>query len=196
MEELEKGDLAVLFSAPHCVDHLRDGKIKAHEINTDILIKKIKEKIDVSIIYKTESLNEDANLDENSNYKTKVLNFIKENHVKIFIDIHGMNYNREEDICIGTAFGKNLNGREDILNIMITKFKEAGYINTTVDVPFSASNKNCMSTFVAQRCKIPSFQIEINNKYRYPKSKEYDLEKLVSCFCDIIYNVSNNEKDI
>lgn len=186
MEELQQGKIAVLFSAPHCVDHLRNGKIKAHEINTDTLIKKIKEKINVSIIYKTESLMEDANWDENSNYKNKVVNFINENNIKLFIDIHGMSYNRKEDICIGTAFGNNLYGRDDILAFFIKRFKEAGYINTTVDVPFSASNKNCMSTYVAAKCQIPSFQIEINNKYRYPKSKEYDLEKLVDCFYDII----------
>lgn len=186
MEELEKGNIAILFSAPHCIDHLREGKIKAHEINTDTLIKKIKEKVNVSIIYKTESLNEDANWDEKSNYKSKVENFIIENNIKLFIDIHGMSYNREEDICIGTAFGSNLNGRNDILDTMIEKFKEAGYANTTVDVPFSASNKNCMSTFVAAKCKIPSFQIEINNKYRYPKSKEYNIESLVNTFVGII----------
>lgn len=189
MEELEEGDIAILFSAPHCVDHFRNGKIKVHEINTDTLIKKIKEKINVSIIYKKESLTEDANWDQNCNYKNKVVNFINEKNIKLFIDIHGMSYNREEDICIGTAFGKNLNGGTNILDVMTKKFKEAGYVNTTVDMPFSASNKNCMSTFVASKCKIPTFQIEINNKYRYPKSKEYDLEKLVNCFCDIICNL-------
>ncbi len=186
MEEIKKGTIGVMLSAPHAVDHFREGKIKLHEINTDTLIKRINEKIDVSIIYKTESLNEDANWDKDSNYKKLAEKFVKENNIKLFLDIHGMSYDREEDICIGTAFGKNVNGKEDMLNLIVSSFKKAGYSNTTIDVPFSASNENCVSTYIASKCKIPAFQVEINNKYRYPKSEKYDLDKLENTFVNII----------
>ncbi len=186
MEEIKKGSICVMLSAPHCVNHLRAGKVKLKEINTDVLIKKIKEKVDISIIYKTESENEDANWDKVSNYKQKAERFVKDNEVKLFLDIHGMDCSRKEDICIGTAHGSNVKGREDILKLLENTFKINGYKNTTIDEPFSANNPNCVSTYVSRNCNIPAFQIEINNKYRYPLSKEYNIEKLVDTFVNII----------
>ncbi len=186
MEKIKKGNICVMLSAPHCVNHLRAGKVKPKEINTDELIKKIKEKIDISIIYKTESENEDANWDKDSIYKQKAEIFVRENGVKLLLDIHGMDLSRKEDICIGTAHGRNIKGREDILKLLENTFKINGYKNTTIDEPFSASNPNCVSTYISRNCNIPAFQIEINNKYRYPLSKEYNLEKLVDTFVNII----------
>lgn len=63
---IELGKIRVMMSAPHCVDHLRNKKIKKGEVNTDTLIKRIKEKIDISIIYKTTPLSDDPNYDEKS----------------------------------------------------------------------------------------------------------------------------------
>lgn len=77
-------------------------------------------------------------------------------------------------------------GREDILELIENTFKINGYENTTIDKPFSANNPNCVSTYISKHCNIPAFQIEINNKYRYPLSKEYDLEGLVDTFVNII----------
>ena len=42
-----------------------------------------------------------------------------------------------------------------------------------VDEPFAARNENCVSTYIAKKCKIPAIQIEINLKYRSSKYKEY-----------------------
>lgn len=185
-EIIEEGKLKIMFSAPHCVNHFRNGKIKAREINTDTLVKEIHTFKDVSIIYKTESSQEDANWDEKCEYKTKCKEYIINNDIKVFLDIHGMNYTREEEICIGTAYGNNIFGRTDIQKILVDTFKEYGYKNVTIDEPFNAKNPNCMSAYISKECNIPTFQIEINNKYRYDLCEEYNLDNLVQCFSKII----------
>jgi hypothetical protein len=183
---IEKGNKKIMLSAPHCVDHYRNGKIKKREINTDTLIKKIKEKSDINIIYKTESLNEDANYDDISEYRNKAKEFVNQNNICLFLDIHGMDYDRKQDICIGTAYGKNVHNRKDIIYNMIKIFNKYGYKNVTIDMPFSASNDNCVSTYISNNCNIPSFQIEINNKYRFEESDFFDMDKLVEAFVELI----------
>ena len=187
---IELGKIKVMMSAPHCVDHLRNKKIKKGEVNTDTLIKRIKEKIDISIIYKTTPLSDDPNYDEKSEYKEELAKVIKEQKIIMLLDIHGMDYRRKEDICIGTAHGKNLNNRSDILEYAVKVFKDAGYSNVTIDEPFSADNINCVSTYISKNCSIASLQIEINNKYRYEKSIEFDLEKLSNCFVELIKKIT------
>ena len=185
-EVIKEGKLKIMFSAPHSAHHLRKGKIKPKEINTDTLVKELYTLKDVSIIYKTESTNEDANWDKECLYKTKCKEIITKNGINIFLDIHGMDYKREQDICIGTANGRNILGRTDIQTVLVDTFKEYGYKNVTVDKPFNAKNSNCMSSYVARECDIPAFQIEINNKYRYEPCDECNLKNLINCFCKII----------
>ena len=186
MQELLEGNANIMFSAPHCVDHFREGKKKVKETNTGTIVKELNKIKNVPAIYKTKSEFEDANWDKESKYKEECKEYILKNNVKYFIDIHGMNYEREEDICIGTAYGRNILNREDILAIIVEQFKEYGYKNVSIDIPFNALNKNCVSSYVSRECKIPAFQIEINNKYRFPLCKEYNLENIIKCFESII----------
>ncbi len=187
---IEKGDIKIMLSAPHSVNHFRNGKVKSREINTDTLLKMIKERLDINIIYKTNSENEDANYDEVSKYRDTLVEYIRDENIKLLLDIHGMRCSRKEDICIGTAHGKNTKGREDIVEEMVRVFNKYGYKNVSIDEPFSAKNPNCVSTNISYRCDIPAFQIEINNKYRYPESEEYNLESLTEAFVSIIKSIS------
>lgn len=185
-EVIEEGNLKIMFSAPHSADHLRKGKIKPKEINTDTLVKELYTLKDVNIIYKTESLTEDANWDKECIYKTKCKEVVQNKNINIFLDIHGMDYKREEDICIGTANGRNILGRIDLQSILVDTFQEYGYRKVTIDKPFNAKNSNCMSSYISRECNIPAFQIEINNKYRYEPCEECNLKKLIECFSKII----------
>ncbi len=180
---IQKGNINILLSAPHCVNHLREGRIKSREINTDTLLKEIYKVKKVNIIYKTESLNEDANYDEKSVYKEACEKFVKENNIKFFIDIHGMSYKRKEDICIGTGRGRNIYNKTDIVDNIENKFKDFGYEYVTIDNPFSAVNRNCVSSYISRKCGIPAVQIEINTRYRI---EEKEIERLVHCMCEII----------
>lgn len=185
-EILLKGSQKIMFSAPHSVDHFRNGRIKLREINTDTIVKELNARKDVPCIYKTYSGNEDANWDIDSPYKKICKEYVTQNNIRFFIDIHGMDHLREEDICIGTANGKNLENYEVTITTLKEIFLKYGYKRVTIDKPFSADNLRCVSRYISKECGIDALQIEINNKYRFPKSNEYDLENLICCFEEII----------
>ena len=185
-EELLKGSKKIMFSAPHSAPHFRNGKVKVREINTDFIVKELNKRKDVPVIYKIKSENEDANWDKKSTYKQICKDYVLQNDIHFFIDIHGMDYNRKEDICIGTANGKNLKDYDEIITKLKSVFNEFGYTNIGIDRPFSADNIRCVSTYISQECSIDAVQIEINNKYRFSECDEYDLENLIKCFEKIV----------
>lgn len=190
-EIVKEGKLKIVFSAPHSVEHFRKGEMKPKEINTDTIVKELYDLKDVSVIYKTDSTDEDANWDKDCEYKRKCRDLILTNDAKIFLDIHGMDYKREQDICIGTAYGRNILNRLDLQNIIVDTFKEYGYKNVTIDKPFNAKRASCMSSYVYRECNIPAFQIEINNRFRYDGCEEYNLDNLIQCLCKIVDKFKN-----
>lgn len=181
-----KGNIPIILSAPHCKEQLREGKIKTKESETDTLAIEVANKINCSCIYKTKFYNNDPNWDKLSTYKNELVKFINNNNIKCLLDIHGMKAERKSDICIGTEFLQNICSRKDILNKLVTILKSNGFKNVTIDVPFSASNPNVISSFISATCSIPCFQIEINNRFRTPEYSEYNFELLTSTFIEII----------
>ena len=175
-----KGNKNIIISAPHSTMHKREGLILASETRTGHLVRKIAETTDIYGIYKIKAELNDANWDKDSEYKQAITNIVKNNNIKILLDIHGMAAYREPDICIGINAGKNIKNRYDILEKMVSIFKKHGFEKISVDEPFSAANENCVSTYIAKKCKIIAFQIEINRKYRSSQYQEFikysDLE--------------------
>ena len=55
-EKILKGSENIMFSAPHCVNHYRKGKIKSKEVNTDTIVIELNKRKDVPVIYKTRSV--------------------------------------------------------------------------------------------------------------------------------------------
>ncbi|MEI3356654.1 MAG: hypothetical protein V8R81_06535 [Clostridia bacterium] len=42
-------------------------------------------------------------------------------------------------------------------------------------LPFGATNKNCVSTYIADHCQIPAIQLEINLKYNHLDIKNLNI---------------------
>lgn len=171
------GSKKIILSAPHSVIHKRIDSIRPSETRTGILVKTIAHKCNTYGIYKIKNEDNDANWDENCEYKKYLGELIKNEKIKALIDIHGMAHHRIQDICIGINGGKNIQNNYKILNIIIEIFNSYGFEKVTVDIPFSASYKNCVSNYIAKKYNIPSFQIEINLKYRSSKYPEYEKYK-------------------
>ena len=150
-------------------------------------------------IYKTRNNLDDPNFDEKNEYKDVLIEYIKENNIKYLLDLHVMANFRHQDICIGTGLGKNIHNKLKLLSDMENKFIENGFISTTIDDPFNAVYKHTVSATIAKRCKIPCFQIEINNKYVKNKYEEYALESVLNTIAEVvdlcIEDLENNKKD-
>lgn len=176
----------VMLSAPHAVNQIRNGKIKKYEEKTRKIVERVARNTDSCCIYKTKCLEDDANYDEYSYYRKYCSNVVKKERIKAFLDIHGMSSKRAQDICISINDGNNINHRQDILEHVIAIFKNDGFANVTIDTPFSATRKSCVSTYIHNECNIIAFQIEINYKYRSKKYKEYDLDGIITTLSKIV----------
>ncbi len=191
-----EGKYNIILSAPHCVLHKRKKSVRPRETKTGVLVKTLSKKCDVYGIYKNKNENNDANWDRFCEYKRELSNTVKKNSIKALLDIHGMAGWREEDICIGTNFGKNIYGNEKIVKEMIRVFNEHGFKKVSVDQPFSATYPYCVSAYIAKKCKIPTFQIEINLKYRMGSYKEFEkYPKLETALAEIIEILKIKVKD-
>lgn len=169
-----KGKKKIILSAPHNVKHIRENCIRPRETKTGTIVKTLSKKYNTYGIYKNNNdCNNDANWDKKCLYKEEIKRIVKKENIRYLIDFHGMAAHREQDVCIGINGGKNINGNYDIANCMIEIFYKYGFENITIDEPFSAAYEYCVSTYIARECHIPTFQIEINLKYRMAKYKEY-----------------------
>ena len=177
--EILEGTGSVMFSAPHAVLQTRNGANKAAERYTGILCKLLNEDFHVPVIYKTRHLHDDANHDSISDYRNALCRYVNNNQIQYVIDLHQLNPDREMDICIGTGYGKNIEGHENLIDFIRESFQPLGLKQITVDEPFAAGNPNTVCATVASSCDVPAIQIEINTKLLMQGTDEY-------CFPDIL----------
>ena len=184
--EIIEGKIPVLISAPHSVRQIRNGKIKGKDMLTGAIVKEITRRTSCWGIYKTRNNNDDASYDiENNNYFEKALQIMKENNVKMFLDIHGAKDNEEFDIDIGTSNKENLNGREDVLKKIIDIFNKNGIQNIGIDQKFKANTMHTLTKKIALNVDIPCMQIEITKKYR-DLDQINNLEKVLNAITESV----------
>lgn len=189
-----KGKLPVLISAPHSVRQLRNGKIKERELYTGAIVVEIANQSNCFAIYKIFNNQDDANYDvENNEYKEEVLKIIKENDIKLFIDIHGADDNDIFDIDIGTNNYNNLNGKKEIVNSFENICKEKGINKIGIDEKFKADTFHTITKTVAANTNIPSIQIEITRKYR-KIDQISDMKKIIESIIQLINQYKEKEK--
>lgn len=166
------GDIPVLISAPHSVKQIRNGKIKAHEFYTGSIAHCLAKQIGCSCIAKQylieTSTNDDPNTDDkNCLYKKTVSNFLQNNKIKLFVDIHGLSSKRDcvVDVCIDS--GKNINNMQYVFDLQKIINNKFGENSCSIDKYFQASSENVMSKWVYSTYKVSAIQLEINGAYRW-----------------------------
>lgn len=175
--EIIKGKEKIIISAPHSVIHKRENSIRPGETKTGTIVKVLSKKCHIYGIYKNKNENNDANWDKECKYKSNTEDIVKKENIKALLDLHGMAAHREQDICIGINNGKNIYNNYEIVETMIDIFHKYGFKNVTIDKPFNAEYEYCVSNYISRECNIPTFQIEINLKYRSARYKEFKKYK-------------------
>ena len=157
------GKNAIILTAPHSVSQIREGKEKIGEYRTGLIVQLLGKLTDCHIGFKTRKLNDDANYDEKCSFKTSIKEYIKENQIAVLIDFHLSKPEREFSLDIGTGYGKNINERYDLLNI-IKENLELDFDDVKVDEVFPASYPHTVSATISRELEIPAIQLEINWK--------------------------------
>ena len=65
---------------------------------------------------------DDANYDPQNYYKDELIKIVKQQQIKLLIDLHIMSSKREHSIDIGTGRGTNICSRVDLLEIVYNNF--------------------------------------------------------------------------
>ncbi len=181
-----KGKIPVILSAPHSVKQLREGKIKEAENQTGAIVSILAEETGCFAIYKTYNKQDDANYDiENNEYKEEIKQIVKENDIKILLDIHGARDEYNFDIDLGTAYGENINNNIEILKKLKECFKKYKIENVTENKIFKVDNIRTVSKCINEETKIPCIQLEISWKYRNLDNLD-NIERLIKALKEFI----------
>jgi len=172
-----KNKSKIIISAPHTVKHIREWEIIPQDLLTWWLALYLWKRLNISVIYSTSYKVWDPNFDENnkSEYKQTLAKYIKENNIKLLIDLHGCWSFRDFSIELGTwwEWNPNLLWQLNVLNTIEKSLKDSlkSYIqrtgkSITKNSIFSASRETTVSAFISKECKIPTIQVEINKELR------------------------------
>ncbi len=174
---IKKGNIPILFTAPHTIKMREEDKIvKLNEPYTKAIALYLNKHFNVNCMIKTNDTGLDANKDNRDVFKTELLRFIKENNIKLVIDLHGSDKSRDFDIEFGTL--NNLSADYSIIKELEEAFTENGIGNVVYNNPFKGG---AITEYVYSLKDVDAIQVEINGKYRDYNNIE-ELEKLCKSF--------------
>ena len=170
---IKKGRIPILFTAPHAMKQVReDGTIKAGEPYTKAIALYLNKYFDVNCMIKTKDTGLDANRDNRDEFKTELLRFIKDNNIKLVIDLHGSDKDRGFDIEFGTL--NNLSADYSTIKELEEAFIENGISNIKHNDPFTGG---AITQYIYTLKDVEVIQLEINREYRSNKNID-KLERL------------------
>ena len=182
------GKIPIIVSAPHTVRQLRKGKIKGAEYQTGAIVNILVEETGCFAIYKTYNNQDDANYNiENNEYKKEIKRIVKENNIKLLLDIHGAKDEHRFDIDLGTAYGKNINNNIEILEKLKSYLKKNKIENVTENKIFKADSIRTISKYINEETKVPCIQLEVSWKYRDLNNLD-NIKRLIKALEEFILN--------
>ena len=157
-----KGNIPILLSAPHTMLQTReDGTQKLNEPYTKAISLYLNKYSNVYSIVKNNDTGIDSNRDNYDKYNVELRRLIKDNNIKLVIDIHGASSDREFDIEFGTL--NNLSADYSTIKELEEAFTENGITNIIHNEPFKGG---AITQGVYALTDVDVIQLEINGKYR------------------------------
>lgn len=156
------GKLPIILTAVHTMTQFKEnGKYKNPEPYTKAIAMYIAQTTNSSYLIKNKDTGVDPNNIENDVFKNMLLDNIKDNNIKLVIDIHGAKKDRDFDIELGTL--NNLSSDYSTIKELIEAFNENGIINVKINNPFKGGAIT-QKVFAETDCDV--IQIEINANFR------------------------------
>ena len=170
---LVKGDIPVLITAPHTMKQIKaDGSIKQAETFTKAIAMYLNDVCKSSYLIKILDTGMDSNRDNHDDFKTDLINFVKDNNIKLVIDLHGADRNRDFDVEFGTM--NNLTADITTIKELQEAFIHNGLINIEHNNPFKGG---AITQYLYNVKDVEVIQLEINGRFRDFKHID-ELEKL------------------
>ena len=204
-----RGNIPIMLSAPHAVNHFRNGQKKWADLWTGAITLYLQQTTDCHLIYNACFAETDPNFDppENNDYQNALRQYLKNTPVYVLLDIHGSSANREYAVELGSAPSPakseqekqedltSLHGIKIIEDIVISAFnqnfaklktpKKSVWKNKV----FSAGGQNTITKGISENTNTACLQLEINAEYRNPDNQE-QFTALIAALQKIIHKLS------
>lgn len=180
---INKGDTPILFSAPHTMLQVHeDGTVKYNEPYTKAIALYLNKYCGAYSIVKIKDTGIDSNREDHDEYKTELLRLVKKNDIKVIIDLHGSDPNRDYDVEFGTL--DNLSASYSTIKELEQSFINNGIINIEHNIPFRGG---AITKYLYKIDEVDVIQLEINCRYLDLNNVDL-LEQLVKSLVDFINN--------
>lgn len=164
------GQLPILISAPHTVNHVRDGNIKRQDGITGGIAEYLCQKFHTYGVIRTWNHGDDPNYSQDSvsmAYRDQIVRLVQEYDIKWVFDLHGIKWRWKTDINLGINDGRNI----CCANSMIRHFAELwpDDLIVKIDEPYKAASPWTVSSYVHRQTSSNCVQIELGPKARTTK---------------------------
>lgn len=184
----KSGETPVIITAVHTMDQHKKSGIKKAESFTKGISEYIANTSNSSYYIKLKDNGIESNSAEVDEFKENLLNKIKEKKIKLLLDIHGANRNRDFDVELGTL--NNLSAKFSTIKALEKAFIEHGITNIKFNDPFKGGG---ITKYIYSNTDIDVIQIEINKKFREYDNFD-DMEKLCNALISFINYYSSKNK--
>ena len=179
---LKEGKVPILFTAPHTMEQIKDdGSIKFAESFTKAIALYLNKYADVSVLIKINDTGLDSNRFNNDDFKKELMSFVRNNDIKLVIDLHGAKEERDFDVEFGTM--NNLSADYSTIKLLEDSFIKNNITNIVHNDPFKGG---AITQSLYEIKGVDAIQLEINSKFR----NESNIEKLKQV-CDALEDFIN-----
>ncbi len=182
---MRNGTIPIILTAVHTMQQDKWNIIKKSEPFTKAIAKYVAEQVNCSYYIKLKDNKIDSNSLKTDEFKNKLRDYIVENNIKLLIDIHGADRNRDFDVEIGTL--NNLSAAYSTTKELGEAFIETGIKNIKFNDPFKGGG---ITQFIYANTDIDIIQIEINRKYRDYNNFD-NIEKICQSLINFINQYNN-----
>ena len=174
---IKKGSIPILFTAPHTMEQVSgDGVKKLSEPYTKAIALYLNKYFDVNAIVKINDTGSDSNKDNRDEFKKELIRFVKDNNIRLVIDLHGSSIDRDFDVEFGTM--NNLSADYSTVKELSEAFTENGITNVKYNDPFKGG---AITQYLYGIQDVDVIQIEINRRFRDYNNLD-NINKLCNCF--------------
>lgn len=156
------GEVPILFTAVHTMNQtFETGKVKLSEPYTKAIGLYLNKYCNTSYLIKIKDTGIDSNRDNHDEFKDELIKIVKENNIKLVIDLHGASKDRDFDIEFGTL--NNLTADFSTIKELEEAFYENGIKNIKHNEPFKGG---AITQYLFNIKDVDVIQLEINRNFR------------------------------
>jgi len=158
---LNDGNVPIMFTAIHTVMQNKENGIKMAESYTSAVCQYVGNKIQGSYFIKAIDNGIDSNSLVEDEFKQLLLKRIKDNNIKILIDIHGSKGTYGFDVELGTL--NDMTSQSSTITNLINCFKNNGINKISINDPFKGGG---LTKYIYENTNIDVIQLEVSYAYR------------------------------